>query len=207
MKVAGLVFSARKRGNGFHCMKYCLDKLARKDFKTMLVNAFDYEIKPCSHCNYECYAKTIRSKDEHCPIEDDVPKLYEMIKATDLALFAMPTYGGRVLGIFQAFRERSSGLSHLFKDFSEFQQDFLNKIKGIIVIGNLTAGGDMALHEVLADFYNIEPPEVVLLQANEYGRSSLKGDLIKSKAIRERLDGFTALITRRIAEKQKEGQT
>jgi len=64
MKVAGVVFSARKTGNGFACMRYCLDKLEEEGFKTMLVNAFDYEIKPCSHCNYECYGQEIRGKRE-----------------------------------------------------------------------------------------------------------------------------------------------
>jgi len=45
MKAAGLVFSARKSGDGFNCMRYCLDKLEEKGFKTEVVNAFDYEIK------------------------------------------------------------------------------------------------------------------------------------------------------------------
>jgi len=205
MKVAGVVFSARKTGNGFSCIRYCLDRLEGKGFKTVLINAFDYEIKPCSHCNYECYAKTIRGREEQCPIEDDVPKLYETMKATDLLLFAIPTYGGRVPGIFQAFRERTSGLSSLFKDFEEFQRGFLNKIKGIIVIGHLTAGGDMALHEVLTDFYNIEQPEVILLQADEFGRRSLKGDLIESRAVRQRLDRFVELVTKGISKRKMEG--
>lgn len=207
MKVAALVFSARKSGNGFHCMKYCLGRLEEKGFKTVLVNAYEYEIKPCSHCNYECYAKTIRGRDEWCPIVDDVPKIYEMMKATDLILLAIPTYGGRVPGIFQAFRERTSGLSHLFKDFEGFQQSFLNKIKGIILVGHLTAGADLALHEVLADFYNIEQPEVVLLQADEYERSSLKGDLIESQAVKERLERFVDLLFKRILKQQAEERT
>jgi len=65
--------------------------------------------------------------------------------------------------------------------------------------------GDMALHEVLADFYNIETPEVVLLQSRECGRNSLKGDLLEAQAVRERLDRFIDLITKGIAKKQMEG--
>jgi len=30
MKVADVVLSARKSGNGFNCMKYCLDGFAKK---------------------------------------------------------------------------------------------------------------------------------------------------------------------------------
>ncbi len=204
MKIVGLVFSARKAGNGFKCMKYCLERMEQRGFKTALVNAYDYEIKPCSHCSYECYVKTIRGRVEQCPIEDDVPELYKMMKAADHILFAMPTYGGRLSAIFQAFRERTSGLDRLFKDFEEFQQSFLNKIKGIIVIGNLTAGGDMSLHEALVDFYNIEQPDAILLQANEYGRSSLKGDLIEAEAVKEALDRFTERVAEAIVKKHVE---
>jgi len=205
LKIVGLVFSARKAGNGFKCMKYCLERMERKGFKTVLVNAYDYEIKPCSHCNYECYAKTIRGRAEQCPIEDDVPKLYRMMKATDYILMAMPTYGGRLPAIFKAFAERTSGLEHLFKDFEEFQRSYLNKIRGVIVIGNLTAGGDMSLHEALADFYNIEQPEAILLQANVYGRSSVKGDLIEVKAVRETLDRFTDRVAEATERRRVEG--
>ncbi len=207
MKVAGLVFSARKRGNGYHCMKYCLDKLEEKGFRTLLVNAFDYEIKPCSHCNYECYAEEIRGKPEECPVKDDVLKMYELIEDADMLLFAVPCYGGHTPAIYRAWAERITHLPELnqrFKNFEEFQKQFLNKIMGIIVIGNLTAWGDMTLHEVLADFYNIEQPEAILLQPREYGRSSLKGDLIRSSAVKETLDGFVELLLKRIGKKQEE---
>jgi len=207
MKVTGLVFSARKSGNGFNCMRYCLDKLEDKGFQTVLVNAFDYEIKSCSHCNYECYAEEIRGTREECPVKDDVPKMYELIKDSDMLLFAVPCYGGHTPATYRAWAERVPhlpALNELFKNFEEFQKLFLNKIKGIIVIGNLTAWGDMALHEVLADFYNIESPETILLQPREYGRSSLKGDLLESQAVRERLDRFVELLIKRIGKKQVE---
>jgi len=204
MKLAGLVFSARKHGNGFNCIKYCLDRLEEKGFKTVLINAFDYEIKPCSHCNYECYAEEIRGSREECPIKDDVPKMYELIKDANMFLFAVPCYGGHTPGIYRAWTERLPHLPKLnqqFKNFEEFQRLFLNKIKGIIVIGNLTAWGDMTLHEVLADFYNIEAPEAILLQSREYGRGSLKGNLMESPAVKERLDRFVELLIKRINRK------
>ena len=56
----------------------------------------------------------------------------------------------------------------------------------------------MTLHEILSDFYNAPPPEVILLQAREYGRVSLKGDLIEEKAVKERLDRFLNLLLKRI---------
>jgi len=198
MKVAGLVFSARKSGNGFNCMKYCLDRLKKKGFKTKLINAYDFEIKPCSHCNYECYAEEIRGKREDCPVKDDIPKIFELIKDANWLLFAVPCYGGHTAAIYKAWTERVPHLpevNQLFRDdFEAFQKQFLTKIKGIMVIGNLTAMGDMALHEVLADFYNTESPEVMLLQSKEYGLGSLKGNLAEIPAVRERLDRFIELL-------------
>jgi len=108
MKVVGLVFSARKTGNGYSCMRYCLDTLEQKGFKTVLINAYDYEIKPCSHCNYECYAEEIRGKREECPVKDDVPKMYELIKNADMILFAIPCYGGHARHIQSVVRKNSS---------------------------------------------------------------------------------------------------
>jgi len=204
MKVVGLVFSARKRGNGFNCMEHCLNKLEEKGLQAMLINAYDYEIKPCSHCNYECYAEEIRDKREECPLKDDIPKMYDMIEDADWLMFAIPCYGGHTPAIYRAWAERIPHLprvNRLFKNFDEFQRLFLSKIKGIIIIVNLSAMADLTLHEVLADFYNIEAPEVILLQSREYGRVSLKGDLIKSSGVRERLYGFIELLIKRL-EKQ-----
>jgi len=59
----------------------------------------------------------------------------------------------------------------------------------------------MTLHEVLADFYNIEAPEAILLQSREYGRGSLKGNLMESPAVKERLDRFVELLIKRINRK------
>jgi len=200
MKVAGLVFSARKRGNGLNCMKYCLNRLEEKGFKTKLINAFDFEIKPCSHCNYECYAEEIRGRHEDCSVKDDIPKIFELIKDANWLLYAIPCYCGHTPAIYKAWTERVPHLpevNQLFKDdFEEFQKQFLNKIRGIIVIGNLTAMGDMALHEVLADFYNIEPPEAMLIQSRECGVGSLKGNLAEVPAVRERLDRFVELLVK-----------
>ena len=69
-------------------------------------------------------------------------------------------------------------------------------IKGVIIIGNLTAMGDMTLHEAMADFYNAEPPEAILIQSREFGLGSLKGNLTENPAVKERLDGFVELLVK-----------
>jgi multimeric flavodoxin WrbA len=201
MKVGGLVFSARKAGNGFDCMRHCLDKLEGNGFETVLVNAFDYEIKPCSHCSYECYSRDNESKRRECPLVDDVPKMYALIKDMDFLLFSVPHYAGHISGLYKAWVERLPHIPNTFKDFNDFSHGFLKKIWGFIVIGNLTDMGDMTLHEALADFYNTPPPFSILLQANEYGRDSLKRDLTKVPAVIDSLDRFVELLIER-TEKQ-----
>ncbi|MHA1469886.1 MAG: NAD(P)H-dependent oxidoreductase [Candidatus Asgardarchaeia archaeon] len=62
MRVIGLVFSARKKGNCYHCVNYCLEKFKTRGFKTQIINAYDYEIKPCSHCNYQCFPEEVIGK-------------------------------------------------------------------------------------------------------------------------------------------------
>jgi len=181
-------------------MRYCLNRLEEKGFETLLVNAFDFEIKACSHCNYECYAEEIRGRREDCPVRDDVPEMFETVRDSDWLLFAVPCYGGHVPAIYKAWVERIPHLPEwnqlLKKDFDRFQKLFLNKIKGIIIIGNLTAMGDMTLHEVMTDFYNVEPPEAILIQSREFGLGSLKGNLTENPAVKERLDRFVELLVK-----------
>jgi multimeric flavodoxin WrbA len=198
MKIAGMVFSARKVGNGFNCMKYCLDKLGDEGCETMLINAFDYEIKPCGHCNYECYSNEIRGKLARCPVRDDIPQIYVSIRDKDFLLFAVPNYAGHVAGLYKAWVERLPHIPDAFQNFNDFRDKFLSKILGFIVIGNLSCMGDMTLHEVLADFYNTRPPIATLLQADEYGRDSLKGDLIQVPAVKNNLDRFVKLLVERM---------
>jgi len=69
MKALGIAFSARKRGNCLNCLEYLLSKLKEHGSENEVINAYDHEIKPCSHCNQECFARELRSKDETCPTE------------------------------------------------------------------------------------------------------------------------------------------
>ena len=62
MKVLGLVFSAREKGNCYHCVNYCLEKFKENGFETQLVNAYDYEIKPCSQKETRMASKSVNKK-------------------------------------------------------------------------------------------------------------------------------------------------
>ena len=175
-----MIFSARKTGNCLGCVKYCLEKFRERGFETEFLNAYDLKIMPCSHCNYECFAKPKRE----CPIKDDVEMVYSKIVNSDILLFAIPDYVGHPSGLYRAWFERGCMFN-----WDEYEKGILLKPKGYIVIGNITAEGDQVLHEVLTEFYNTSHrPEAILLQAREYERNSLKGDLIDVPEVKYRLD-------------------
>jgi len=192
MKALGIAFSARKRGNCLNCMEYVLTKLKEQGFETEIINAYDSEIKPCSHCNYECFAKELRDKEEECPIRDDVPRIYDKMKAADIIVLAAPTYGGKTASLYCAFTERTQGI---IKSYEEFKNTVLNKIIAAIVIGNIPAGGDLTYHTVVLDHKDCKHPlQSVLLQAAEYGKGSIYGNLIEDERVRDRLDNLVKLI-------------
>jgi len=206
MKALGGVFSARKRGNCLNCVEYVLKKLEKSGFATEVINAYDYEIKPCSHCNYECFAKDIRGREEKCPIQDDVPWIYEKVREADVVVLAVPNYGGNVSGLYRAWAERGQAI---FKSCEDYAQTILNKIIGI-VIGNIPAGGDNVLHTLILDHIEVKRPvSAVLLQSAEYGLGSLYGNLIENEQVKSRLDNMVRTLLKKWekARKQNEGRT
>ena len=195
MKALGIAFSARKRGNCLNCIDFVLTKLKEQGFETDVINAYDCEIKPCSHCNYECFARELRGKDEECPIQDDVPRIYSKMKEADVIVLAVPTYGGKAASLYCAFSERAQGI---IRSAEEFEKYVSSKIMALIVIGNVPAGGDLAYHTVILDHYGCKyPPPSLLLQSAEYGQSSVSGTLIKDERVRDRLDNLVSLVLKR----------
>jgi len=202
VKVLGLVFSARQRGNCLDSVEYVLKKFAQKGFETEVVNAYDFEIKPCTHCDYECYAYELKGKEESCPVKDDVAMIYEKMRTANIVVIAVPTYGGNTSGLYRAFLERGQGI---LKSTGDYEQYVASKILGIIVIGNIPAGGDMTYHTVIYDFKGSKhPPSAILLQPREYRQVSLQGTLTKEKKIYDRLDNLVNQVLWRW-EKAKEG--
>jgi multimeric flavodoxin WrbA len=193
MKILGMVFSARKEGNCLKCVKYCLDKFKKHGSETEILNSFEHEIRPCSHCGYECFT------NKKCLIKDDIPEVYKKCGDADILIFAIPTYGGHLSSQYFAFSERSQAI---FNSFQECSERLLKKIN-FIIIGNLSAGGDMALHEALNSFANLKFwPETLFIPAREYDRSSIKGDLIEVPEVKKRLNRFVEMILKNVEKRQ-----
>jgi multimeric flavodoxin WrbA len=191
MRAFGIAFSARKRGNCLSSVEYVLTKL-EKGFETEVINFYDYEIRPCSHCNYECFAHATRNKNESCPIQDDVSRIYGKMREADAIILAVPTYGGKAASIYCAFTERAQGV---FKSYGEFKTAILSKVIALIVIGNIPSGGDLAYHTIIFDHKDCEYPlPSLLLQPTEYDQDSLRGTLIENENVRSRLDNLASSI-------------
>lgn len=200
MKALGIAFSARKRGNSLKCVEYVLAKLKKYRFQVEIVNIYDLQVKPCSNCNYECFSKELRGKEEKCPMNDDVAKTYSKMKNADVIVLAIPTYGGKPASLYCAFTERAQGI---FGTYEEFKNSILNKIVALIVIGNIPAGGDLAYHTVISDYKDCRHPSpAILLQSAEYGKGSIYGNLLESENVKGRLDNLVKLILKDWKSKQ-----
>lgn len=193
MRVLCAAFSARREGNCSKLATYCLDRFKQHGFGAEIVKASEVQIGGCSHCAYECFA------DKKCPIEDSVRDIYRKCDDADILIFAVPTYGGHLSSLYFAFAERAQAI---FRDTQEYTAKLLKKVN-FIIIGNLSAGGDMALHEALYGFANLDFwPETLLFAAREHGKSSVRGDLIDVPEVKRRLDGFVDMIVRNSSKQQ-----
>lgn len=163
-------------------------ELKKQIFETETINAYDYAITPRNHCNHECFAQSLRGKNEECPIHDDVSTIYSRMKEADILALGVPTYGSKPSSLYSAFSERTQGN---VKNYDEFKTTILNKIMALTVIGNVPASGDPAYHTVISDQRDCKyPPSAPLLQATGYQQGSLQAILAENRKVRDRLDNF-----------------
>lgn len=187
----GLVFRGRKQGNCLDCVNHCLQRFKDEGFETQLINLYDYKIKPCSNCNYECFSERIRGTKETCPVEDDLPKIYQAFENSQIIIFGIPTYVGHVPAIFKIFEERSLGIY----GFGKHENVLTGKIYGFIMLGSY-----FALNEAVYRFHGT-PLTWILLRSREYGFDPLKVGLIENLDVQNRLEAFTKTLIKMAKEK------
>lgn len=188
MKVLGIIFSYREKGNCANCIDYCLKEFKENKHETEIISIFDFDINPCSDCDYVCFYNS------ECPKEDGIDKIISKCIEADVIIFALPTYRGHLPSTYFIFSERLQGF---FKGEESYEKDFLEKVN-MIIIGNLSSGGDMALHEGLYAFIN-KPfyPETILLSSRDFNRKSIYGDLIEDDLVKRRLNKFIENILKK----------
>ena len=181
MRILAINFSSRKNGNCANCIELCLNELGNNGYETEKIDIIDFNISPCCNCDYLCFEKK-------CPKEDGINEIINKCKNADKIIFALPTFRGHLPALYFAFSERLQGI---YMDNIDLD-DILFKKVNLIIIGNLSSGGDMALHEALYEYAN-KPfcPETLLLSSREYDRKSIHGDLIDDNLVKQRLKKFT----------------
>lgn len=196
MKALGLVFSARAKGNCLDCAEFVLGRLAEAGFETEVLNMYEHSISPCAHCNYECF------RHGRCPIDDDIPRIYEKVRDGHVLVFVIPTYGSNVSGLYKAFAERGQAV---MKDLADYKRYIADKIKGFIVIGSIP-GGDKAFHMVIPEYCESEyETAALLLQPDESGnrKAWLDGSMIKSHLVQLRLEHFVNFLRKEWDKKER----
>ncbi len=137
MKVLGIVGSPRKNGNSDMLAAHCLKAVAEEGLDTEIIQLAGLDIRPCNACN----ACMVCSKEELCPIDDDLFPIYLRMKEADGIILATPVYFGSATGLAKAFMERAGYISrHNGNPFS-------GKVGGGLVVAR-RAGHNFTLAEL-----------------------------------------------------------
>jgi len=187
-----MVFSARQEGNCHDCVNYCLQKIAESNIKTQILSLSEYKVTPCSNCQYQCFSERIRGTKENCPINDDLPKIYQEFENSNIIVFGIPTYVGHVPAIYRAWEERSLGIY----GFGKHSQVLEGKVYGFVVIGSYST-----LNEAIYRFQGTPKVTWILLRSREYGLDPLKRGLIEIPDVKGRLNAFATTLTKLTVEK------
>lgn len=179
-KIAIVSFSGRSGGN---CVA-----IARETQKYWQgkgeVTAFDFskiEITPCGRCGYECFRER-----ESCPYFSDPEfSICDSIANSDCTYFIVPNYCDYPCANFFIFNERSQCY---FQRHPELLERYLSAKKKFIVVSN--TGRD---NFTAAFRYHVQEgaePDILFLSAREFGRVSIRGDLMYSPEAQETLLRF-----------------
>ena len=105
MKVVAIVGSPRKNGNTELLAAHTLKAIAEAGLDTELIRLAGLDIRPCNAC-------MICSKEERCPIKDDLFPIYLKMKEADGIILASPVYYGSATALIKALMERTGYISN-----------------------------------------------------------------------------------------------
>jgi multimeric flavodoxin WrbA len=134
MKILGLSFSPRERGNTELLLEKALEGATQCGADTELYRAADKNIEPCDACG-ACF------KTGECPIDDDMQSLYKKMLDADGIIFGSPVYFYNITAQGKAVVDRTIALGHKGKGLA-------NKAGGIVVVG-----GSLGLVDAVKDLY------------------------------------------------------
>jgi multimeric flavodoxin WrbA len=133
MNILAIEGSPRKNGNTNYLLTIILDELKKHNINCEEFFIALKNIKPCISC-YSCQ----ESEDYKCVINDDFIDSIELIKKSDILLFATPVYWFGVTAFLKAFIDRFFCLVK-FEKTKNIINSTLNGKKFALI---LTAGSD-----------------------------------------------------------------
>ncbi len=139
MKVVAIVGSPRKNGNTEQLTTYALKAVAEEQIDTELISLAGKDIKPCNAC-MAC------EKTTQCSIKDDLPPIYQKMKAANGIILASPVYYGSCTALLKALMERAGYMSRF--DGNPFQ----GKVGGPLVVAR-RAGHNFTVSQINFWFY------------------------------------------------------
>lgn len=161
--------SVRKNGNTDLLVKSFAEG-AGKNNKVNTINVSDYNICPCVGCN-SCFDR----EGNRCFQNDDMNKIYELLKHTDILVIASPVYFYGVSAQLKAIIDRLH---------TPMRNTFTIKKLGLLLVGaselpNLFEPIKMQYQMVL-DYFHLESIGMTLVRGVRD-----KGDICKTEALQE----------------------
>jgi multimeric flavodoxin WrbA len=134
MKILGLSFSPRVRGNTEILLEAVLSGARRLKAETELYRVAGRDIRPCDGCA-SCW------DIGKCHIEDDMQELYRKMQEADGIIFGTPVYFYSMTAQGKTVIDRTFALGRSKKNLA-------NKVGGIVVVG-----GSLGLVDAVKDLY------------------------------------------------------
>ena len=136
-------------------------------------------VRPCGDCRYQCF-----DDNRMCPHIDDAEYgLLEQISLCDELYYIVPNYCDYPCANFFIFNERSQVY---FQGYRQRLMEYEAIPKKFIVI----SGSDTDNFARAFDYHCKSEPEILRLGAEEYGKQSITGDLMKSEKARQAVLDF-----------------
>jgi multimeric flavodoxin WrbA len=158
MKILGLSFSPRERGNTEILMETVLAGAEELGAETELYRAVDHDIQPCDACG-ACFTTG------ECPIEDDMQGLYVKMLEADGILFGTPVYFYNITAQGKCVIDRTIALNHGGRSLS-------SKVGAVVAVA-----GSLGLADALKDLYFYMVTRQMLPASYIAAYGSNKGDV------------------------------
>ena len=175
MKTVIVTFSSRPNGNCSQIGKL-IGSMAQDP---VLFDFSKFDLHPCGHCAAECFAAR-----EDCPYSED--KEYEILDAilhSDMVYFVLPNHCDYPNANYFIFNERSQCF---FQGRPDLLEKYLKVPKRSIVISGTNRDNFIRALAYQSD----KEPEILFLSAKEYGKNSIRGDLLTSEEAVKRVRQF-----------------